>query len=243
MALTLRGNGQLSADNYGIDSDGSITATGITSTGNAGIGTSSPTNYANYSTLTLNDTNGGVLEFKKGNTQVSRISNANDQALQFVTNGSERMRVDASGRVTTPYQPAFLAHGNNANYFSVTALGNGSYIPFTNVQLNIGNCYNSSTKRFTAPVAGTYQFNVSAYTRTGTATEDIYTRWRVNGSVNIGYTYFYNTTGTEIHHTITDSITIFLNVGDDMGVIVLGNANADLYTGYQECRFSGYLIG
>ena len=47
MALTLRGNGQVSSDNYGIDSDGSITATGITatgitSTGNVGIGTTSP---------------------------------------------------------------------------------------------------------------------------------------------------------------------------------------------------------
>ena len=42
MALTLRGNGQVSSDNYGIDSDGSITATGITSTGNVGINRSTP---------------------------------------------------------------------------------------------------------------------------------------------------------------------------------------------------------
>ena len=83
-----------SSNNLVLDSDGNVTLSG-----NVGIGTSSPTNYTDYSTVALNGTNGGVLEFKKGNTQVSRISNANDQALQFVTNNAERMRIDASGNV------------------------------------------------------------------------------------------------------------------------------------------------
>jgi len=71
----------------------------IDSSGNVGIGTSSPTAYTGYATLALNGTNGGILEFKKGDTQMSYIANAGDPQLQFVTNGSERMRIDSAGNV------------------------------------------------------------------------------------------------------------------------------------------------
>jgi hypothetical protein len=50
MALTLRGSGQVSADNYGIDSDGSITATGKSFIkNNNSYATSSQTSYDNAS--------------------------------------------------------------------------------------------------------------------------------------------------------------------------------------------------
>ena len=64
---------------------------------NVGIGTSSPTAYTGYSTIGLNGTNGGILEFKKGDTQMSRISNAGDLAIQFATNNTERLRIDSDG--------------------------------------------------------------------------------------------------------------------------------------------------
>ena len=156
---------------------------------------------------------------------------------------SERMQIDAVGRVTMPYQPAFLAHGNNAGYIPVSTVGSGSYIPFANAVTNIGNHYNSSTYKFTAPVAGMYHFYSAVYTRTGPATEDIYTRWVVNNSSNKGYAYFFNVTGSEIHNTLTDSIDIYLNANDYIGVTINGAGGADMYTGFQECRFSGYLIG
>jgi hypothetical protein len=54
--------------------------------GNVGIGGASPTAYSGYSTLALNGTNGGLLEFKKGDVQQSYITNAGDPLLQFVTN-------------------------------------------------------------------------------------------------------------------------------------------------------------
>ena len=90
----------------------------IDSSGNVGIGTSSPTAYTGYSTIGLNGTNGGVLEFKKGNTQVSRISNAGETALQFATNNAERMRIDSSGRllVDTTNISATAQQGNSMTY-------------------------------------------------------------------------------------------------------------------------------
>jgi hypothetical protein len=64
---------------------------------NVGIGTSSPTAYTGYSTIALNGTTGGALEFKKGDTQMARITNAGDLVLQFATNNTERLRIDSDG--------------------------------------------------------------------------------------------------------------------------------------------------
>lgn len=73
------------------------TAITVDSSENVGIGTSSPTAYTGYSTIALNGTNGGVLEFKKGDTQMARITNAGDPVLQFATNNTERLRIDSDG--------------------------------------------------------------------------------------------------------------------------------------------------
>jgi hypothetical protein len=81
-------------------------------------------------------------------------------ALGFATGGSgvsstvpERMRIDSSGRVTTPYQPAFMAR-------TYAGAGNvsGSYTAFTfnNIDINRGNHFNNTTGVFTCPVAGDY---------------------------------------------------------------------------------------
>jgi hypothetical protein len=81
----------------------------IDSSGNVGIGTSSPTNYgAGYKTLALNGTSSGILELQASGTAqailVADSSNLQIQALgarpvSFFTNGNERMRIDSSGNV------------------------------------------------------------------------------------------------------------------------------------------------
>ena len=70
---------------------------------------------------------------------------------------STRMTIDASGRVTMPYQPAFVAvDARNQGSQAVANLNISQY--FTTVKTNIGNCYNTSNGRFTAPVSGYYLF-------------------------------------------------------------------------------------
>jgi len=78
------------------------------STGNVGIGTSSPTAISGYTSLTLNNaTNGGIVDFQTNGTGVGRIINdattfnvlalGGSVPLILGTNGSEKMRITSEG--------------------------------------------------------------------------------------------------------------------------------------------------
>jgi hypothetical protein len=70
----------------------------------------------------------------------------------FTFSGSTGLRIDASGRMTIPSQPAFAAYDNSA-----TTRTSGTVI--WNVKLfDRQNNYNTSTGRFTAPIDGVYLF-------------------------------------------------------------------------------------
>jgi hypothetical protein len=91
----------------------------IDTSGNVGIGTSSPKTNSGYTTLTLNNaSSGGVLEFTNNNTTVAQLYNTGTDfytysasgknivfdasGLAYIkmnTNGTERMRIDSSGYV------------------------------------------------------------------------------------------------------------------------------------------------
>ena len=117
-------NGAVTAAKLGSDvdltvADGSITpakldrayleSTGGSVSGNVGIGTSSPNNYASYNTLTLNGTNGGVLDLESNGTLTGQIYVGTNQLImdavgsssvvRFQTNSTERMRITANGHV------------------------------------------------------------------------------------------------------------------------------------------------
>ena len=75
---------------------------------NVGFGTSSPNSYAGYTTLTLNGTTGGFLDFESNGTRVGSLlfNNASGVLktqtaipLLFATTEVERMRIDSSGNV------------------------------------------------------------------------------------------------------------------------------------------------
>ena len=67
---------------------------------------------------------------------------------------TERMRIDSAGRVTMPYQPAFQAYNPQGQHIT----GN-TEAAFNSTYVNIGGHYNTSTGRFTAPIAGRYAFH------------------------------------------------------------------------------------
>ena len=83
----------------------------IDSSGNVGIGTTSPNSYSGYTALTLNHaTNGGLLDFElNGNLQGEIYSNSanlglglqavGNRSIELQTNGTLRATIDGSGNV------------------------------------------------------------------------------------------------------------------------------------------------
>lgn len=98
--------------------------------GNLGVGTTSPTYIANYQNITINGTNGGILDLKYGGTLGGRVSGSSggmtletNSAIPiiFYTNNTERARIDSSGNLlvgmtsTTPSNAlGFVVNNSNA---------------------------------------------------------------------------------------------------------------------------------
>ena len=144
---------------------------------------------------------------------------------------AERMRINASGYVTTPSQPSFYAFLTSG---PVTTLN--TPIIYNSVQFNTSSSYNNSNGRFTAPVAGTYIFFISGITNSGTTIElGAY----LNASTQIGNC---RQSGASAG-TNTGCSTTFswpLNAGDYVDVRVqAGNC----YGGGVFTNFGGYLVG
>jgi len=88
------------------------------------------------------------------NTGIDNIT-VDSSGIGLATNGTERMTIDSSGRVTMPSQPSFRAGGAP----SVSA-GN-VYVNYPTIEHNIGNHFNATNGRFTAPVTGRYLFTMT----------------------------------------------------------------------------------
>jgi hypothetical protein len=143
---------------------------------------------------------------------------------RWYTNDIERMRVDTSGRVTMPFQPAFEAvltsTGGSIQYTTPN-----SEIVFNSASLNIGSCYNTSTGRFTAPVAGVYLFSMFGMTQT--------TSWyviRKNGAIPSIPTHPYATSTASIWAQAAGTSIFSLAAGDYISIFT-GASGGGIYGG------------
>ena len=162
--------------------NGSTTAITVDTSQNVGIGTTTPTAAKLHLYGSGTDCNQRI-EAPTGTNRFVDVGTGNtghylygygSYPLYFGANGAERMRIDTNGYVTKPYQVAFNAY--NA--------ASGDPVLWATANLNIGSAYNTSTGRFTAPIAGRYLIYISIHAQTGLGRADF--RLKVNGAEREG---------------------------------------------------------
>jgi hypothetical protein len=185
-------------------------------------------NFPDANTAQINST-----RRSSGSLQSLRV--AGQDTVQFLTNGTERMRVDIEGRVTMPYQPVFHIQKSDGNQTHATV------ISFNNATTNIGGHYSTSTNRFTAPIAGNYHFYCNILDDGSAGQSGIRYGLRKNGAFFQKSQNFYDLTNSTFNQTVVVA-TIALAASDYVDVCNDGHGKVYGNEGNFGC-FGGYLIG
>lgn len=141
----------------------------ITSVGNLGVGTASPTrvlhvDHATDATMLVNAAAGNQATYLLGEGGTSKFNmshKASDDSFQIYNyyNNGISLKIDSSGRVTMPNQPFFSAYknGNQAlpQHYPTKLT---SWTPL----YNVGSGWDATNNRWTAPTAGYYLIHVCA---------------------------------------------------------------------------------
>lgn len=144
--------------------------------------------------------------------------------------GNAVFYIDSTGRATKPYHPFAYVARNAGNVTGANVM------IYNNVTNNVGNVYNSSNGRFTAPIAGRYLFTFQTLSVGST---EFWARVRLNSS---GF-YFtsYSAGITKSYANECGSAVIQLSAGDYLDLFI------DRGTGYgndnTQCNASFYFLG
>jgi hypothetical protein len=234
----------------------------ISGDGNVGIGTTSPSaqihiigNSSSELTsgikLTRSEQAGQyiVMNYESGIANFTAIDTAfSGPQFRFntSTNGTtstERVRITKDGYITLPYQPAFYAYYTAGAGTATT----GAFTGFNSTRVNRGSHYNTSNGRFTAPIAGVYEFIFSALWRQGTAVNAGEISIGLNGAnINArGMGYINFGVGNNGHAQISVKAILSLSANDYVTawIHVAGTSSSDWYYGENLGYFCGTLIG
>ena len=172
---------------------------------------------------------------------------ASGKGFVVQTGGStDRLVIDSSGRVTTPYQPAFMVIMTSAPTLTGTST---TTLPWNSEIFDTGSNFNTSNYRFTAPVSGKYHMHLhlelhSDSNWTSSTWSYIGDFW-VNGVQKTGADFW----GHSGKYNLASNVAILdINANDYVDVRARPNNNTLRYSGdaagsFGNCRWFGYLIG
>jgi len=215
--MRIRGDGNIHVNSTTPDLVGNTTSLSIGGSSFGGDGMLSLQSGWGGTTYGRVFASGGTL--KMGNPQSSNV--------ELFSANLTRLKIDASGRVTKPYQPSFFAR-----YSSTFNPPIGVLVP-SSMQHNIGSHYNTSTGVFTAPVAGRYYFGAQAFTlNTAAGILDFH----VNGTAMLRCERGYTSGG---YLSLNGSLVVELAAND--GVRLYGTTALHVNSIYS--GFFGFLMG
>lgn len=190
----------------------------------------SPAAQANKIVFTVNGGSEGFIYHASNELAIGAPSG---QSINFQIAGSgTKASMDSSGRVTTPYQPAFFARYSNSGANISTG-----YLVWDSTATNVGGHYSTSTGRFTAPVAGVYFFSYQLQHK-GDNSTSAYADLYINGSLYRGMRS--ENVGAANYQTTAASCVLTLAANDY--VQIYNSAASGVYWS-DHSAFSGYLLG
>jgi hypothetical protein len=188
--------------------------------------------------------NNGVLSVSADHSNV-----ANNSALKFFTDGTEKLQINANGYVTKPSQPSISVDGNTTSV--ITDSGSSSYL-LTNWTTgndasfySQGITYDNSNGRFTVPVAGKYLINVSIYTYQNNVFQRV--QLYINGSNNLHFSMDNKTGDGDLgqDNSLSGSTIFNLSANDYIQVYMYkvgSESNKRYYMGAGHSSFSMHLL-
>jgi hypothetical protein len=152
---------------------------------------------------------------------------------------TERMRIDSSGRVTMPYQPAFnvnpLSDQNNI------AINTPVTVIFNTEVFDVGSNFASNT--FTAPVTGKYQLNLALRLHNIDTAADFYQiKFLTSNRSYLSTADYGGLSSNPNYWTEAFSVLADMDANDTVSITVSqsgGSVQTDIHV---ETTFSGYLV-
>ena len=212
----------------------------ITSSGQIGINQSNPARALTVNALGTGSSSRLVrLATQDNNTRFDfSFENANNLTIQNGSSDAAILKLHTSGYVTTPAQPSFSAHSTNGTW----DINNGDIFGWNHTRHNTGGHFNTSNHRFTAPVAGHYEFAFySIYNTDLNNSQNGAINMRINGStVSKGGRCHFTKDGTSWDH-VSYSVVYYLNASDYVDIVNDGGQTIN-YHGGSWSGFTGQLL-
>ena len=229
----------------------------IDSLGNVGIGTTSPDNVGSTTALTINRASGnGQLSLMGNGTVYGRIfadnatgdlkmGNPTSNDVMFYTANLERMRIDATGAVTMPAQPAFQAHKNGTDQTNFAANATEVTVTWSHESFDQNADFDLSNNRFVAPVTGKYQLNLMLRLENIDSASDWYVARITTSNQEYSHLVDPDYGQDNVYYPVQISVLADMDANDTATIKVSqqsATAQTDIDGSREYTSFSGYLV-